>query len=53
MRAAARRSFRQRFQVGEVAEKLLRIVSENAPALDASAPSKSHRTGAGMLPEGQ
>lgn len=53
MRVAARRSFRQRFQVGEVTETLLRIVSDNAPALDASASSKERRRGAGMLHEGQ
>lgn len=53
MRVAARRSFRQRFQVGEVTETLLRIVSDNAPALDAPASSKERRRGAGMLSEGQ
>lgn len=53
MRVAAQRSFRERFQVGQVAEKLVRIVSESATGPDASALSKERRTGAGMLSEGQ
>lgn len=53
MRVAARRSFRQRFQVGQVAETLLRIIGENSPDLDHAVRARKRRSGAGMLPEGQ
>lgn len=41
MRAAARRSFAQRFQVGEVAATLLRIIEEHSPGSDVSAPHRA------------
>jgi glycosyltransferase involved in cell wall biosynthesis len=54
MRLAARRSFRERFQVEQVAQTLVRIVSERTPGSGSAAPPPGPRPAqAAMLPEGQ
>ena len=54
MRLAARQSFRDRFQVEQVAQGLVRIVSERAPGSGSAAPPPDPRPAkAAMLPEGQ
>lgn len=54
MRVAAQRSFRHRFQVGQVAQTLVRIIGEHTPVSGAAATqSRPSRTGAGTLPESQ
>jgi len=54
MRLAARRTFRDRFQVEQVARTLVRIVSERTPGSGSAAPPPGPRPAeAAMLPEGQ
>jgi len=54
MRVAARQSFRRRFQVGQVAQTLVRIVGERTPGSGAAArPSGPRPAKAGMQPKGQ
>ncbi len=52
MRIAALRCFQQRFQISQVAETLIRIVSDHSPGASQFGPLDGARINSGTLPEG-